>query len=149
MFTLPTAVRPHPFTLIYGPNIPGSYAILLFTALDFTIITSHILNWVLFLLLLHLFFLSGVIYLLISNGILGTYLTGEFIFQCPIFLTFHSVHGVLKARILKRIAIPFSSGPRFVRTLHHDMSIWVALHSMAHSFIELDRANSGSCDQIG
>ena len=38
------------------------------------------------------------------------------------------------------IAIPFSSGPRFVRTLHQDPSIWVALHSMAHSFIELDKA---------
>ena len=30
------------------------------------------------------------------------------------FLPFHTVHGVLKARILKWFAIPFSSGPRFV-----------------------------------
>ena len=52
---------------------------------------------------------------------------------------FHSVHGVLKARILKWFAIAFSSGPRFVRTLHHDPS-WVALHGMAHSFIESDKA---------
>ena len=29
----------------------------------------------------------------------------------------------LKTRILKCLAIPFSSGPRFVRTLHHDPSI--------------------------
>ena len=36
------------FTLIHGPNIPGSYAILFFTTLDFTSITSHIDNWVLF-----------------------------------------------------------------------------------------------------
>ena len=35
-------------------------------------------------------------------------------------LPFHPVHGVLKARILKWFAIPFSSGPRFVRTLHPD-----------------------------
>ena len=35
---------------------------------------------------------------------------------------FHTVHGVLKARILKWFAIPFSSGPRFVRILHHDLS---------------------------
>ena len=33
---------------------------------------------------------------------------------------FHMVHGVLKARILKWFAIPFSSGLHFVRTLHHD-----------------------------
>ena len=50
------------------------------------------------------------------------------------------LHGVLKARILKWFAIPFSSGPHFVRTLHHDPSIWVALHGMAHSFTELAKA---------
>ena len=55
-----------------------------------------------------------------------------------IFLPFHTVR-VLKARILKWFAIPFSGGPRFVRTLHHGPSSWVALHSMAHSFIELDK----------
>ena len=38
------------------------------------------------------------------------------------FLPFHTVHGVLKARLLKWFAIPFSSGPRFVRTLRHDPS---------------------------
>ena len=38
------------FALIHGPIIPGSYEILLFTALDFISITSHIRNWVLFLL---------------------------------------------------------------------------------------------------
>ena len=32
------------------------------------------------------------------------------IFQCPIFLPFHTVHGVLNAGILKWFAIPFSSG---------------------------------------
>ena len=47
---------------------------------------------------------------------------GQFIFQCPIFLPLHTVHGILKARILKWFAIPFSSGPHFVRTLHHDPS---------------------------
>ena len=41
----------------------------------------------------------------------------------PMFLPFHAVHGVLKARILKWFAIPFSSGPRFVRTLHYDPSV--------------------------
>ena len=53
----------------------------------------------------------------------ATYWPGEFIFQCPIFLSFHTVHGVLKARILKWFAIPFSSGPCFVWTLHHDLSV--------------------------
>ena len=48
---------------------------------------------------------------------------GELLFQYPIILPFHTVHGVLKGRKLKWFAIPFSSGPRFVRTLHHDLSI--------------------------
>ena len=111
------------FALLHGPNIPGSYALLLFTASDFTSITSHIHNWVLFLLWLCPFILSGVISPLISSSILGTYQPRKFIFQCPIFFPFHTVHWVLKARVLKWFAIPFSSGPHFIRTLHHDPPI--------------------------
>ena len=61
-------------------------------------------------------------------------------FQCHIFLPFHIVHGVLKARMLKWFAIPLSSGPRFVRTFHHDPSVLAGPHGMALSFIELDKA---------
>ena len=57
---------------------------------------------------------------LISSSIFGTYSPGEFLFQYPIILPFCTVHGVLKARILKWFAIPFSSGPHSVRPLHHD-----------------------------
>ena len=57
------------------------------------------------------------------------------------FLTFHTVRGVLKARILEWFAIPFSRGPCIVRTLDHDLSR-VALHGMAHSFIELHKAEA-------
>ena len=50
----------------------------------------------------------------------GTYWTPSdlvgLIFQCPTFLPFHTVHGVLPARILEWFAIPSSSGPHFVRT---------------------------------
>ena len=99
----------------------------------FVSITSHIDSWVLFLLWLHLFILSGVISPLICSSILGTYEPGVFIFQCHIFLPFHAVHGVLKARILKWFAIPFFSGPHFVRSLHHDWSV-------LGSLIELDKA---------
>ena len=34
-----------------------------------------------------------------------------------------TVDGALKARTLKWFAIPFSSGPRFFRTLHRDLSV--------------------------
>ena len=70
-----------------------------------------------------LFILSGVISPLISSSILHTYRPWEFIFQYPIFLPFHTVHGVLKARVVKWFVIPFSSGPHFVRTLHHDLYV--------------------------
>ena len=45
-----------------------------------------------------------------------------------------------QARILKWFAIPFSSGPCFVRTLTMTHLSWVAIHCMAYSFIELDKA---------
>ena len=106
--------------VFHGPDISGSYAILLFTASNLASIISPIHNWVLFLLWLHPFTLSGVISPLISSSILGTYWPGEFLFQYPIILPFHTLHGVLKARILKWFAIPFSSGPHSVRPLHHD-----------------------------
>ena len=86
------------------------------------------------------FILSGIISPHFSSSILGTYWPGEFIFQCHIFLPFHTVHGVLKARILKWFAVPFSSGPHFVRTLHYDPSILGGPTSVAHSFNELDKA---------
>ena len=54
-------------------------------------------------------------------------------FQYPIILPFHSVHGVLKARILKWFAIPFSSGPHSVRPLHHDPPILGGPTGMAKS----------------
>ena len=110
--------------LIHGPNIPGSYAILLFTASNLASFTSPIHKWALFLLWLHPFILSGVISSLISSSILDTYWPGEFLFQYPIILPFHTVYGILKARILKWFAITFSNGPHSVRPLHHDPPIF-------------------------
>ena len=66
------------FALIHGPDIPGSYEKLLFTALDLVSITSHIHNWILVLLWFHPFILSGVISPLISCSILDTYWPGEY-----------------------------------------------------------------------
>ena len=61
----------------------------------------------------------------------------EFIFQCPIFLPFHTVHGVFNTRTLKWFAIPSP-----VEHILSELSTMtrlsrVALHSMAHSFVEL------------
>ena len=70
-----------------------------------------------------LFILYGVISTLFSDSILGTYQPGEFIFQCHTFWPFHTVHEVLKARILKWFASPLCSGPCFVRTFYYDLSV--------------------------
>ena len=64
------------------------------------------------------------------------------------FHTVHTVHGVLKERILKWFAIPFSSGPRFVRTLHHDLSI-LGGPTQHGSWFHRVRQHCGPCDQIG
>ena len=79
--------------------------------------------------------------LMFPPSIFDQYQPGYFLFQYPIILPFRTVHGVLKAGILKWFAIPFSSGPHFkskLSAMTHPS--WVALHGMAHSFIELDKA---------
>ena len=70
---------------------------------------------------------------------MGTYWPRESLFQYPIILPFHAVHGALKARILKWFAIPFSSGLHSVRPLHHDLSLGCPTQAWL-SFIELDKA---------
>ena len=70
---------------------------------------------------------------------MGIYRPGEFIFQCPIFLPFYTVHGVLKARILW-FAIPSPVDHVLSELSAMTHLSWVALHGMAHSFIELHKA---------
>ena len=118
-------------------QVPMQY--LSFTASDFTSITSHIHNWSLFSLWLCLFILSGVISPLISSSILGTYWPKEFLFQYPIILPFHTVHGVLQARIPKLFAIPSPVDHVLSELSTMTCQSWVALHGMVHSFNELER----------
>ena len=101
---------------------------------------TYINNWALFWLRLHLFFLSGIISSLFSSSMLGIYWPGEFLFQCHIFLPFHTVHGVLKARILKWFAVPSPVDHILSELSTMTCPSWVALHGTVHSFIELDKA---------
>ena len=96
-----------------------AYPILFFMASNFTSITSHIHNWLLFLLWLCLFIISEVI----SPGAYWAPSILRSSYFSHTFLPFHTVHGVLKARILKWFTIPFSSGPRLVTTLDRDLSV--------------------------
>ena len=85
-------------------------------------------------------FLSGVISPLFSSGIWGTYWPGEFIFQCPIFLSFHTVYRVLKAGILKWFVIPSPVDHVLSELSTMTHLSWVALHRKVHSCIMLDKA---------
>ena len=97
-------------------------------------------NWVMFLLCIHLFILSGVISPLTSSSIFGTYWPGEFIFQCPLFLPFTLFMGFLRQE--------YWSGLPFPSPVDHVLSelstkthpSWVFLHGLVHSFTELDKA---------
>ena len=67
------------FTLIHGPDIWGSYAILFFTSSDFTFTTRHCHYWALFLIWPSGFILSGVINnwpLFFPSSLLDTFLPG-------------------------------------------------------------------------
>ena len=91
-------------------------------------------------LALALFLVSGVISSLFSSSILGTYWPEEFIFQCHIFLPFHTVYEVLKQDYWS--VLPFPSPVNQVLPELSTMTYpsWVALHGMDQSFIELDKA---------
>ena len=112
---------------------------MLFTALDLASIISHIHNWVVFLLWLHPFILSGVISPLISGSLLDTYWPGEFIFQCPILLPFMLLMGSSRQEYWS--GLPF---PSPVDRILSDLSTMTPLSWMAPmvwlNFIELDKA---------
>ena len=71
---------------------------------------------------------------------MGTYRPGEFIFQCHIFLPFHTVYAVLKARILKWLPFPSPEDNVLSELSAMTHPSWVALYVMDHSFTELEKA---------
>ena len=93
-------------------QVPMQYCYLQHQALLLSPVTST--TWILFFLWLYPFIVSRIVSPLISSNILGIYWSGKFLFQYSIIFPFHTVHGVLKARILKWFAIPFSSGPHYM-----------------------------------
>ena len=99
------------------------YTILLFTASDIASITSHIHNWVLFLLWLHPFIISGVISPLISSSIIGHLpIWGVHVSVSYLFAFSYCLWGS-QGKNTEMVCIPFSSEPHSVRPLHCDLSI--------------------------
>ena len=137
---MPSPVWPLPIYLIQLPNIPGLYAMLFFAASDFTSITTHIHNWALFSLCLHHFILSGVISLLFSNSILVTYRPGKFIFHCHIFLPCILFMGFSSQEYWSGLPLPSPVDHILSELSTMTRPSWLALHGMAHSCIDLDKA---------
>ena len=104
------------------------------------LLLRHIHNWVLFLLWLRLFILSGIISPLISSSILGTCWPGSSSFSILSFCLFILFMGFSKQEYWS--GLPFPSLEDHVLSELSTMTCpsWVALHGMAHSFTELDKA---------
>ena len=71
---------------------------------------------------------------------MGHLLTWEVHLSVSYFFAFHTVHRVLKERIMKWFAIPSPVDHVLSELSAMTHLSWVALHGMAHSFIELDKA---------
>ena len=105
-----------------------------------TSITSHIQNWVLFLLWLHPFILSGVISPLISSSILGSYRPGSSSFSVLSFCLLIWFMGFSRQEYWSGLPFP-SPEDHILSDLSTTICLsWVALHGMSHGFIELDKA---------
>ena len=128
------------FTLIHGPNISGSYAILFFTASDFTFTTRHIHNWVSFPVWPSHFILSGAVSncpLLFSSGIFWATSDLEDSSSGIIsFCLFILSMGFFKQEYWS--GLPFPSPVDHILSELFTMTClsWVGLHGMAQSFTE-------------
>ena len=131
---------PFQFALIHGPNIPGSYAVFLFTSSDLASINSHITNGCWFCLgsvlssFLELFFhWAPVAYWAPTN------LRSSSFSVIP-FCLFILFMGFSRQEYWS--GLPFPSPVDHVLSELSTMTLpsWVAAHSTAHSFIDLDKA---------
>ena len=131
------------FTLIHGTNIPDPYTVLFFTTSGFTFTTRHIHNCVSFLLWPSCFILSGELLVItlcsspvaywtpsnlrgLSSGVISLCLFILFM----VFSQQESLRGL-------PFPLPVDHILSELFTMTHPS--WVALHSMAHSFIELHK----------
>ena len=117
---------------------------MLFTSLDFTSITSHIHNGVLFLLWLHLFILSGVLSALISSSIWESTSLGGSSFSVLSFCLFILFVGFSRQEYWNGFPFP-SPGDHILSelsTVTHPSRLALRLRwaYMAYSFIELEKA---------
>ena len=141
MFTLAISFDHFQFALIHGPNIPGSYAILLFTASELASITSHIHNWV----------------YCFCFGCVSSFFLELFLHWSPVAYWAPTNLGSSSFRVLSYClvilfvgfsrqeywsSLPFSSPVDHILSELSTMThlSWVALCGIDHRFTELDKA---------
>ena len=123
----------------HGPKtfqVPIQYC---FIASEFTSITSHIHNWVLFLLWLCLFILSGIISSLFSVAYWTSTDLGSLSFSVLSFCLFILFTGFSRQEYGSGLPFPFPVDHIFSELSTMSRPFWLALHVMAHSFIELNK----------
>ena len=135
------------FTLIHRPNIPGSYVVLFYIASSFTFSTRYIHNWVSFLLWqshfspVASFFLEWWVIALCSSSVAfwRPSVLGGSSSDVISFCLFIVYLGLSQQAYWRGLPFP----PLVDLILSELFTItylsWVALHGMAHSFIELHR----------
>ena len=121
-------------------NIPGCCAILFFTALDFTSITIHIHNWALFCFgsassfFVELFLYSSPVAYWIPADL------GSSSFSVVSLCLFILFMGFSRQECWSGLPLPSPVDHILSEFSAMTHPSWVALHSMAHTFIELDKA---------
>ena len=130
-----SSVWPLQFTFLHRPSILGSYEISFITASNCTFIHSHIHNYVLFFLWLHLFFFSDFQKHRGHRQTWRVYLSVSYLFG----LSYCSWGFQSKNT---EVLFHFPSPMNHILPEFSTMSnpSWVALHGMSHSFIEVDKA---------
>ena len=132
------------FTLIHGPNITGSYAILFFTALDFTFTTKHTAtehhfwfgpaaSFFLKLLILVITLCSSPVVYWTPSDPGGP--SSSVIYLCLFIMFMGFWWQEYWSSLLFPPPVDHILSELFTRT--HPS--WVALHGMAHSFTELHK----------
>ena len=126
------------FALIPGPNIPGFYATLLQHRTNFT--TRHIHNWVSFLLWPSCFILSGAISYfpsLFPISIMYTFWPGASTSRIISFYLSILFMGISQQEYWSESPFPPPADHVFLELFTMTHLSRVAMHSMAHNFIEL------------
>ena len=135
------------FTLIHGLNFPGSYTILWFTTSDFTFTARHFHSWESFLLWFSNLFLLELLVITLHSSPVAYWTPTDLgggaliIFQhCYLFAFSYCPWDSPCNITWVRLPFPSPVGLALSKLLTMPCLSWVALHCMAHSFIELHKS---------